>query len=204
MTPSHPVVAALLDPMMAPLRGIRERLIPPIEGDVLEIGAGTGENFRLYENAGSVLALEPDPHMRRRAEGKLSDAKVSITVLDAGAEALPCAAHRFDAVVCTWVLCTIPRVEEALSEMYRVLKPGGRLYFAEHVRSRAPMGFALQRALTPLWQRLAGGCQLDRDSTGALRSAGFVVEHEVGVGPQRWTLTPMRIGVARKPGGQSA
>ncbi len=197
-SPSHPVVAAVLDPVMAPLQKIRARTIPEVSGRVLEIGAGTGENFAHYRSARSVMAIEPDPHMRRRAERKLGDTTVPIELRDAGAESLPFEDRSFDTVVATWVLCTIPEVERAISEMRRVLAPGGTLVFAEHVRSRYPVARGMQRALNPAWRFVAGGCNLHRDAVGLLADAGLDVTEQFGVGPQRWTLTPMVVGRAIK------
>lgn len=196
--PSHPVVAAILDPVMAPMQKIRARTIPEVTGRVLEIGAGTGQNFAHYRDARSVTAIEPDPHMRHRATRKLEHATVPIELVDAGAEALPFEDRSFDTVVATWVLCTIPEVERAIAEMRRVLTPGGTLIFAEHVRSSYPLGRGLQRALNPAWRFFAGGCNLHRDSVQRLADAGLEIVQQIEVGPQRFTLAPMVVGRARK------
>ena len=194
--PSHPIVAAIIDPVMAPLHKVRAKTIPQARGRVLEVGAGTGQNFRHYRDAESIVAIEPDPHMRRRAERRVGDAPVAVELLDDGAEALPFADDAFDTVVATWVLCTIPDLEQALREMRRVLRPDGRLVFAEHVRSTFGVQARLQDLLNPAWKWCAGGCNLNRPAVHLLKEAGFKITASRPVGPKRWTITPMVVGEA--------
>jgi ubiquinone/menaquinone biosynthesis C-methylase UbiE len=191
------VVAALLDAFMWSLRGTRRELIPLARGRVLEIGVGTGGNLPLYRGVASVIAIEPDPHMLRRARKRAAEVDVPIELHQLGGEALPFADGNFDTVVATWVLCTIAEPERALAEMRRVLAPGGRLIFAEHTRSRFPATARLQRKLTPLWSRCAAGCRLDRDSVELIRQAGFPDVDVHPVGRERFTLTPVYAGTAR-------
>lgn len=154
--------------------GRRSRLLSGASGEVLEIGGGTGANLPHYAAASHLVVTEPDPHMRRRLRRKLGLARVPVEVSGAGAEDLPFADGRFDAVVSTLVLCTVPDQGAALAEVRRVLRPGGRLLFIEHVRAEG--GYArAQDGVLPLWRRLFAGCHPNRDTLGEIRAAGFEV-----------------------------
>jgi ubiquinone/menaquinone biosynthesis C-methylase UbiE len=173
------IFAALYDRQLRPLeRGWldqrRGALLGELTGQVLEVGAGTGGNLAHYRHAGKVVACEPDPAMRARLAGKLADAPVPVQLCDAAAEALPFADQSFDVVVCTLVLCTVPDPPAALAESYRVLRPGGRLAFLEHVRGRGRLA-RWQDRLTPLQVWFAGGCHPNRDTQAAIADAGFAV-----------------------------
>lgn len=199
----HPIVAALYDRMTGScersLTGpIRQKLIGPLVGpEVLEVGAGTGANLPYYRPDIQLTAVEPDPHMLRRAKERARKLSREVRWVQAPAEALPFTDGSFVAVVTTLVLCTVRDVEKALAEMRRVLRPGGELRFIEHVAVEG-FGLRMQRMLNPLWSRIAAGCHLDRDTAAALRRAGFQIE----------TLETRRIppptgkliyGVARRP-----
>ncbi len=176
----HPVFAALYDPIGASMErrwmgGRRRRLLAGARGAVLEIGGGTGANLAHYRDVDRVTITEPDPFMRRRLEQKLTDARVPVEVSAAGAEALPFPDGSFDTVVSTLVLCTVPDQETALDEVGRVLRPGGRLLFIEHVRA-AGSAARWQDRVEPLWKRLLGGCHPNRDTVAAIEEAGFEIE----------------------------
>lgn len=193
----HPIVAALIDPVMAPLQKVRRKLIPRAAGDVLELGAGTGANFALYQPDVDVIAVEPDPHMLQRAERRAAQAAAKITLVEASGEALPFDDEAFDTAILSFVLCTIPDPDAALREVHRVLRPTGTLLFAEHVCSHHPRTQRVQDLLTPAWRRLAGGCHLNRDAVGMLNAAGFEVTLD---SPMRSALDPFPVvyGHARK------
>ena len=162
MKDGHPIFAALYDPIGASaerrwMGECRRRLLAGARGAVLEIGGGTGANLAHYWDVDRVTFAEPDPFMRNRIGPKLEDARVPVEVSAAGAEALPFPDGSFDTVVSTLVLCTVPDQEAALDEVRRVLRPGGRLLFIEHVRAAEPMA-RWQDRLEPLWRRLLGGC----------------------------------------------
>jgi ubiquinone/menaquinone biosynthesis C-methylase UbiE len=174
--------AAIYDPMMsrADRAGVgahRQAVADAAHGRVLEIGAGTGRNLALYGAAVTELVLsEPDPAMVAKLEPKLASAPVPVTVVHAGAERLPFADASFDCVVSTLVLCTVPEVEPSLAEARRVLKPGGRFLFLEHVRSADP-GFAKwQDRLHGPWRVIGDGCHCNRDTAAAITGAGFSIE----------------------------
>lgn len=194
----HPLMAATLDLLMAPLAKLRPRVVGAAYGAVLEVGVGTGANFAHYGPVDSIVGIDPDRHMLARARSRSDALERPVELHQAGAEAMPFDTGRFNTAVATWVFCTIPDAAAAAQELHRVLKPGGRVFFVEHVAGRHAAVAALQRALNPLWQRLAGGCQLIRDPVRILREAGFDVDppHRHG---SEWTPLPMRSGEARKP-----
>lgn len=156
----------------------RSRLLAGISGRVVELGAGTGSNFAHYPPAvGEVLAVEPEPHLRELAVGAAGRSAVPVVVVDGLAEHIPADDGAFDAVVVTLVLCSVPDQAPALTEMRRVLRPGGRLYFWEHVRAEGA-GFArVQRLLDrTVWPAVGGGCHTARDTAAAITAAGFTLE----------------------------
>jgi ubiquinone/menaquinone biosynthesis C-methylase UbiE len=175
----HPIFAALYDGLGAAAeRGWmgrrRLRLLAGAAGSVLEIGGGTGANLPHYRDAGRVVVSEPDPFMRGRLRRKLARARVPVEVSESGAEDLPFRDGSFDAVVSTLVLCSVPNQEKALAEVRRVLRPGGRLLFIEHVRGEGSVARVQDRVL-PLWSRLFAGCHPNRDTLGSIQAAGFEV-----------------------------
>jgi ubiquinone/menaquinone biosynthesis C-methylase UbiE len=175
----HPVFAAFYDALGAAAeRGWmgrrRSRLLAGASGAVLEIGGGTGANLSHYRDAGRVVVSEPDPFMRGRLRRKLGRARVPVEVSESGAEDLPFRDGSFDAVVSTLVLCSVPNQGEALAEVRRVLRPGGRLLFIEHVRGEGSVARVQDRVL-PLWSRLFAGCHPNRDTLGSIQAAGFEV-----------------------------
>jgi ubiquinone/menaquinone biosynthesis C-methylase UbiE len=176
----HPIFAALYDPIGASMErrwmgGRRRRLLAGARGAVLEIGGGTGANLAYYRDVDRVTIAEPDPFMRNRIGPKLEDAPVPVEVSAAGAEELPFPDGSFDTVVSTLVLCTVPDQDSALDEVRRVLRPGGRLLFIEHVRAAGSTA-RWQDRLEPLWGRLLGGCHPNRDTVAAIEEAGFEIE----------------------------
>jgi ubiquinone/menaquinone biosynthesis C-methylase UbiE len=155
----------------------RKRVISAAEGKVLEIGIGSGLNFPLYcATVTSVIGLEPSPELLRMARPRASAAAVSITLVDASAEAIPLDTESVDTVVMTWTLCTIPNAPRALAEMRRVLRPGGALLFVEHGRAPEPGVARWQDRLDPLWSRIAGGCHLNRKIDDLIAGNGFRIE----------------------------
>ncbi len=157
----------------------RAALLAPLAGRVLEIGAGTGSSLHHYGQAvHELVLLEPDRHMRRRLLPRVPDRLRDVTeVLDADGEELPFAAESFDAVVSSLVLCSVDDLGAVLAEIHRVLVPGGRLAFIEHVADDGRPGrLRWQRRLEPVWKRVAGGCHLTRRTDLAIGEAGFTLE----------------------------
>jgi ubiquinone/menaquinone biosynthesis C-methylase UbiE len=170
--PSHPFFATVYDPATAFIERTlfaphRKHLVVGLDGAVLDLGAGTGAMFPYFaaiaNESTAFHAIEPDPHMRRQAEVEARAHSLDIGIDDARAESLPYDNDTFDAVVASMVFCTIPDVRTALSEVSRVLKPGGEFRFFEHVADDGWRG-RVQTALAPLWKRLAGGCHLTRQT----------------------------------------
>ena len=155
----------------------RATIVPAAEGRVLEIGFGSGRNLPYYDErrVSDVVLLEPSAAMRTLAARRLAKARVPIRVLAAGAEAVPLPNASVDTVLVTYTLCTLPDPSQALDEARRVLRPGGRLLFAEHGLAPDPSVAAWQRRVQPVWGRLAGGCRLTRDAPSALHCARFEI-----------------------------
>jgi ubiquinone/menaquinone biosynthesis C-methylase UbiE len=172
-------------------RGVREHrrtLLHGLAGMVCEVGAGQGLNFVHYPSTvNRVLAVEPEPTLRRHAVEAAARAPVPVEVVDGAADALPLDDATCDAVVTSLVLCTVPNLADALAEARRVLKPGGELRFYEHVRSAHRLVAVGEDLVTPLWSRFAGGCHPNRDSVAAISAAGFNVTSvdRFGFSPQR-------------------
>ncbi|QGN07401.1 class I SAM-dependent methyltransferase [Halorhabdus sp. CBA1104] len=175
----HRLVAAIYDPLTAPfderlLGDHREYLARGLDGSVLDLGAGTGAMFPYFaaaatdESSLDCHAIEPDTHMRQRAESRAKDLDLAIDIRPDPAGSLPDDDDSISTVVASLVLCTIPDVQAALDEVARVLKPGGELRLLEHVAADGWTGH-LQTAVNPVWKRAAAGCHLNRDTEATLR-----------------------------------
>ncbi|HEX6389916.1 MAG TPA: methyltransferase domain-containing protein [Solirubrobacteraceae bacterium] len=176
------IFAAMYDRMLAASEeaGLADRradVIAAARGRVLEIGAGTGNNLRHYPPDGidELVLTEPEAPMARRLEDRVAGAARDVQVLRAGADELPFADASFDTVVSTLVLCTVPDPDRALAEIRRVLAPGGRLLFLEHVRNDDPGRARWQDRITPIWRHVAHGCHPNRETPRLIAEAGFAV-----------------------------
>lgn len=181
-THRHPVFARMWGPLSRQLdkQGAaehRQRLLAGLQGRVVEIGAGNGRNFAHYPTTvREVVAVEPEPHLRESAEEAARHAPVSVTVVDGIAERLPLDDDAADAAVASLVLCSVDDLPAALAEIRRVLRPGGRLRFLEHVVAHGRAHRRLQQGLdATIWPRLGGGCHAARDTVGAIEHAGLTV-----------------------------
>jgi len=157
----------------------RAELLRDLSGAVLEVGAGTGATLPYYPKAVKRLVLcEPDPHMRRKLQAKHDAAGAKhVEISDASLEALPATPASLDAVVCSLVLCSVPDQQAALKEIQRVLKPGGKLVFLEHVAADSkPNRLKWQKRIEPVWKHLTGNCHLTRRTEAAITAAGFKIE----------------------------
>lgn len=153
----------------------RQHLVGEAEGEVLEVGAGTGRNLRDYRGATKIVALEPDADMRARAEHRAGRAAVPVEVVDGDALSLPFPDGSFDTVVFSLVLCTIPDPAQALREAYRVLRPGGNLRFYEHVRSGEEELARRQDRWCRAWRWFGRGCHPNRDTVSLIEASGFTI-----------------------------
>ena len=158
----------------ASLMDKRRELLLPIEGEVLEIGFGTGLNIPFYGNVDVLYALEPNPDIYHLAVERVQHAPFHVRHVQAHAEKLPFADQSLDHVVSTWTLCIIARLDQALAEIYRVLKPTGTLHLVEHVKHPNSVKIqSLQTLLTPIQKRIGDGCHLNRDIERSLQQAKF-------------------------------
>ena len=177
-----PIFSAVYDALSrleerGPMGERRSRLLSTAIGSVVEIGAGTGLNFRHYPPAVSgVDAVEPDPHMLRRARKAAAEAAVPVRLHRAPAERLPFDDAVADTAVATLVLCSVDYPDEALAELRRVLRRNGRLLFIEHVRADEERAARRQDRWERPWGWVGGGCHPNRESVRAIEQAGFEIE----------------------------
>ena len=185
----------------AGLRQQRHDLLAQATGATVEIGAGTGLNLPHYPPAVTRLALiEPDPHMARRLRRRAAGSGRDVEIISATAGRLPLPDASFDTAVVTFVLCSVPDEQVALGEIARVLAPGGRLLFLEHVRSADP-GIAAKQDKRPFPYPLVG-CHPNRDTLHEIESSPLAVESvRHGDLPKAPAIErPMIVGAARRPG----
>lgn len=182
----------------------RAEMLSGLRGTVVEVGAGNGLNFTHYPaEVTRVVAVEPEPYLRARAEEASARSAVPIVVVDGTADSIPSDDAAFDAGVASLVLCSVPDQATALAELKRVIRPGGELRFYEHVLADDD-GFArFQHAAARVVPRLGGGCHPNRDTVAAIERAGFVVEscRRFAFRPAllAYPMTPHVLGTARRP-----
>jgi SAM-dependent methyltransferase len=163
-----------------PMRRQRARVVPLATGDVLEIGFGSGRNLPYYDadNVGKLYGLEPSEGMRRKAMPVVRKSSLDVEFIDLPGEEIPLPDDSVDTVLVTFTLCTIPDAVAALEGMRRVLKPGGRLLYAEHGLAPDDDVRRWQARFNPAWRSVAGGCNLDRDIPALLEAAGFSIKSD--------------------------
>ncbi len=168
-------------------REYRRTLLDGLSGHVLELGAGSGINFRFYpRTVAHVLAVEPEPVLRHAAVDNAARAPVPVNVVSGVSAALPAEDATLDAAVASLVLCSVPDPARALAELHRVIRPGGELRFYEHVVAHGRAPALLQRlADSTIWPHVAGGCHMSRDTLTEIESAGFSIES-----CERFTFSP--------------
>jgi ubiquinone/menaquinone biosynthesis C-methylase UbiE len=179
----------------------RRRVCEGLEGDIIEIGFGSGANTAfLPGGVRRVFAVEPSRASREIAQSRHVDLALEINFVDLDGDSPPLAADSLDGALCTFTLCSVENPEETLRQLLRVLKPGAELHFLEHGLSPDRRTAAWQRRLNGCEQRLAGGCQLTRDPLQLIGQSGFVIVRSVqkyAKGPKPWSY--FTLGVARKP-----
>jgi len=182
----------------AGLSALRSQALAGASGRVLEIGAGTGANLPHYgREVESLTITEPEPPLVRRLEQRVRERGSAAKVLRAPAEDLPFEDGSFDTAVSTLVLCGVSDQPRALRELRRVLKPGGRLIFIEHVRSSEPRVARLQDRMNGL-NRLVAGCECNRPTLESMQAEGFevtMVEHRTLEKAPKF-VRPLIVGAA--------
>lgn len=146
------------------LQEYRRNLLADVSGEILEIGFGTGLNLAYYpEGVTKITTIDPNPGMKRIARSRIAASKITVDYKVLNGESLPMADASFNSVVCTWTLCSIPLVDRAIAEVYRLLKPGGKFFLIEHGLSEDSQVQVWQNRLTPIQKIIADGCHLNRD-----------------------------------------
>lgn len=152
----------------------KRSLLQGLTGDVLEIGPGGGPNLRYYAPDVRWMGIEPNPYMHDYLRETAAEQGLAVDIRLGTAEALPAADESMDAVVSTLVLCSVEDVAQVLTEIRRVLKPGGRFFFIEHVAAPRQTGLRrVQNVVRPLWQMVGDGCHPNRETWRAIEQAGF-------------------------------
>jgi ubiquinone/menaquinone biosynthesis C-methylase UbiE len=180
------IFPVIMDFALAGVKEDRRELIGQASGLTLELGMGSGANLPYYtKEVSRVVGLEPCAAVVATAKRRLSDwgAKGALQTETSifefhvgGSESLSFPDNSFDTVIACLVFCTIPDAKSAATEMYRVLKPGGKLLFYEHVSSPDALMSRIQRAVNPLWKIFACGCHLTRDTELLFQEAGFTFQ----------------------------
>lgn len=163
---SRRILPYLLDWAMSDqsLTAYRQDVLANVQGEVLEIGFGTGLNLSYYpEDIHKIIAIDANPGVNALAQKRIQASSITVDNRVLNGENLPMVDNTFDSVVSTWTLCSIANVEQAIKEIYRVLKPGGRFFFVEHGLSNEPKIQVWQNRLTPLQKIIADGCHLNRN-----------------------------------------
>ena len=188
-----------LSMQQAQLVPYRKRVVSGATGQVLEIGIGSGLNLPFYsQSVKQIIGIDPSPKLLEMAQGAATQSSPSVGLMEGTAEAIPLGNGSIDTVVTTWTMCSIPNLDQALEEIHRVLRPGGRLLFVEHGLSPEPRVRWWQDRLTPAWTHLSGGCHLNRAIEDVIKRAGFSIEQvHKGYLPGPKLMTFMYEGVAR-------
>ena len=178
----------------------RRKATEGLAGTVVEIGIGSGLNVPEYPpEVELVYAVEPAELGRRLAAPRIAASPVRVEHVGLVGESLPLDDASCDAALCTFTLCTIPGVEQALAEVHRVVRPGGTFHFLEHGIAPDAGIVKWQRRIEPVQKRLAGGCHLTRDPVALVTAAGFTIDHvesRFAKGPKPWSF--FTVGVAHR------
>jgi ubiquinone/menaquinone biosynthesis C-methylase UbiE len=173
------VLPRIQDKVMArqPMAEARARVCAGLRGRVVEVGFGSGLNVPYYPpDVIRVLAVEPSALCMRLAEPRISRSSTPVELAGLDGQSLELPSEEFDAVLSTWTMCTVPDLAAALSEMRRILKPGGALHFIEHGHAPDTKVQRWQRRIEPLNKRIGGGCHLTRRISDDVAQAGFTID----------------------------
>jgi len=155
----------------------RQKIIPRAKGNILEVGIGTGLNISFYDpkKVNKIWGLEPSRDMQILARKAINKTEFIVNFLTMPCEELDMEDNSFDTIVFTYVLCTIPNLKQALTNIHRVLKPNGMILFSEHGIAPDKCIQTMQNFINPIWKKIAGGCNLNRNIPKILESSGFEV-----------------------------
>ena len=179
----------------------RSMVVPRAEGEVLELGCGGGINLEFYdrERVKKLTGLDPSAELLDYTRAEAAERGFDMDIRDGVGEAMPFADDSFDTVLTTFTLCSVQDGKQVLSEMRRVLKPGGQILFLEHGRAPDPGPEKWQKRIEPIWKHIAGGCHLNREVSGLFKDNGFALsgeDHHYAPKTPRW-LGWMESGEAR-------
>ena len=162
-----------------PINYQRDKIVPLAKGIVLDIGIGSGLNIPFYNksNINHLYGLDPSEELLKIAEPLAKKNELEIEFLQCGAEAIPLPDQSIDTVLITYTMCTIPNIKLSNSEIMRVLKPEGQLLFCEHGLAPDKNIAKWQRRINPIWSKIAGGCNLNRDIPKLITSSGFKISN---------------------------
>jgi ubiquinone/menaquinone biosynthesis C-methylase UbiE len=156
----------------------RRELLAEVQGEVLEIGFGTGLNLPYYPNhIQKITTVDVNPGVNALAQKRIQATAIAVDHHLLNGENLPMADSTFDSVVSTWTLCSIAKVDQALQEIYRVLKPSGKFFFVEHGLSEESQVQVWQNRLTPLQKVIGDGCHLNRQIQQLVTANNFKILH---------------------------
>ena len=160
-----------------PINFQRDKIVPLAKGIVLDVGIGSGLNIPFYNKSkiGHLYGLDPSDELLKIAKSIAKKHELEIEFLECGAEAIPLPDNSIDTVLITYTMCTIPDVELSNLEIMRVLKPEGQLLFCEHGLAPDKNIVKWQRRINPIWNKIAGGCNLNRDIPKLITSSGFKI-----------------------------
>ena len=162
-----------------PINYQREKIVPLAEGTVLDVGIGSGLNIPYYNKSKikCLYGLDPSIELLNLAKSLAKKNELEIEFLECGAEAIPLPNDSIDTVVITYTLCTIPDTQLSNQEIMRVLKPNGKLLFCEHGLAPDINIAKWQKRINPIWSKIAGGCNLNRDIPNLIRSSGLKISN---------------------------
>ena len=164
-----------------PVSRQRQKVVPLVEGKVLEVGVGSGLNLPFYDKSkiDELWGLDPSEELSDMARKVADRENIVVNFISSGAEEIPLPDSYFDSVLITYTMCTIPEVARANKEIKRVLKRGGKLIFCEHGEAPDENIRKWQKRINPFWGKLAGGCNINRKIPSLIENAGFeIVELE--------------------------
>lgn len=157
---------------------VRAAVLSGVTGEIFEIGVGTGLNLPHYpKHVTHLTTADPNAGMSKLARNRIAESGIQVTHYTVGGESLPCKDESFDCIVCTWTLCSIPNVEQALRELHRILRPEGKLHFVEHGLADDEGVRRWQHRLTPIQRFVSDGCHFNRDVRALIQSQRFRFEH---------------------------